>query len=270
MLASARLGLPLALLAFGAALAGCAGVADRGPWATFDASARYGFVDGYLQTPRGGQPGTTFLRSPALSEPTVEDAPLVDLALAGGWGNHGLTAGARLVRLAGTTHLDQPLLTQGVTFPAGAAAETRVVLDWYRLLYGYRILSGGSDSSIILGGGAVWWVFDYTMEGPLGIRAHRGYSHMAIALSARVEGSPGGRFLLSAGALCTLPLSIMPVILSVDAEVGYRLWDDDGVGVDLFVGVAFDHIDYEDRQPVPNHILADIGPDITAGFRIRF
>ena len=125
-------------------LSGCAAPwkrqqADRGLGAEMEGSLRYGPISGYVQTPRGGAPGTTSAQRPTFRELNRDDffSPEVSLRLR--WREHGLYAGASLVRLDGDSTLNTPLVSQGTSFPAGAAVKSEVQLDWYRLGYQYRI-----------------------------------------------------------------------------------------------------------------------------------
>ena len=37
-----------------------------------------------------------------------------------------------------------------------------------------------------------------------------------------------------------------------------------------YPGVAYDRIDYKDKQTVPNHILVEMGPMLKAGLQFQF
>ena len=123
-------------------LFGCTGTwtrrGDKGLRASVEGSYLYGPISGYLQTPSGGTPGTTSDKRPTFEELDMENVGIIDGSVAGGKGAHDLYVGARIVRLHSETTLDNTLISQNKTYPAGSSVEADVKLDWYRAGYRHR------------------------------------------------------------------------------------------------------------------------------------
>lgn len=253
-----------------------------GPWvrqqaegfrAALDTSFRYAKSHGFLQIPRGGQPGTTSNRRPKLDEVGIHTVGMGDASLSAGWGNHSLYGGARIVRLSGEDVLDKELISRGTTFPAGSRVELNARLDWYRVGYRYRFSYAndkGPTFSLNPGAGVTLFNFDYKLNGPGALSADRGFLKGAPEIMLESEWSPGGPFSLSGGASSSLPFSTLPFIFSLHLTGRYQLWGRPDRGGMAFVGIGYDRIDFKDNQRVPNHIEVDMGPVLLVGLGMRF
>jgi hypothetical protein len=57
----------------------------------------------------------------------------------------------------------------------------------------------------------------------------------------------------------------------VTGTLNFRLWREARrINPSIFLGGGGEWIDYEDNQQLPNHIRAELGPFITAGFSLSF
>jgi len=143
-------------------VSGCAGPwtyhpAERGFSAALEGSGAYGPVDGYVQTPAGGAPGTTSGKRPTFQELGIDDFVSAEGSLNLGWRAHGLYAGGRLLRLDGDSTLNSGLVSQGTTFPAGTSVKSRVQLDSYRFGYQYRAAWANEGGTLLGLSPAVTW-----------------------------------------------------------------------------------------------------------------
>jgi hypothetical protein len=231
----------------------------------------YGPISGYLQTPSGGTPGTTSDKRPTFEELGMDNVGIIDAAVAAGKGAHDLYVGARIVRLQSDTTLDETLISQNQTYPAGSSVEADVKLDWYRAGYRHRFYYLYDEKAYIgvypaleLG----LFDFHYQLQGQDGTSTDRKYLHGTMRLGVESEWRPAGRFSVSAGIHSSIPVPTF--IFSVHATGKYQLWAQDSRGGTVFLGVAYDLIDFEDSQEVPNHIRAEMGPMIQIGFEIGF
>jgi hypothetical protein len=84
---------------------------DDVPSLRADVDYLYGPVHGRLQTPAGGNPGTTSHARPTLAELGINRASQVDVGVKGGWGNHQIYGGYRFFRVSGDATLDQALIS---------------------------------------------------------------------------------------------------------------------------------------------------------------
>jgi hypothetical protein len=266
----------LICLVIGVSLCGCANRWSRQDekklWISPEASFRYGAVHGFVQTPRGGRPGSTSIQRPTFKELDIKYAAMGDVSLTAGLRNHAIYCGARLVQLSGENVLDHTLISHGMTFPAGSSVKGNVQLNWYQVGYQHRfIYSNGQGTSFGLhpGIGLVLWDFTYKLEGA-GSLADRSYIKWAPHIGLDWEWMPRGRFSVSGGVWGTLPIYDMPFILSTELVGNFRLWGKGGSRGLLFVGIGYNRIAYKDKQEVPNYIKTDIGPEFIGGLQVRF
>ena len=240
-----------------------------------DVAYLYGPVHGFTQTPSGGNPGTTSPHRPKFHEIGINDVQIVDASLTFGFGNHEIYAGGQFVGLSGDDTLDDTLISQGRTFPAGARVSSDVRLDWYRAGYRYRwVLDQGPTDRPVLTlypsvGGALF-TFDYKLNADAA-RASRSYTKGLPQLGLQLDWRPGGgAFTLSASILGFPPIDNIPAIITERLLARYEFLRRGGVSLEGFAGIAFEQFRYEDSQQVPNHIEADLGPLLIVGLSVGF
>jgi hypothetical protein len=246
---------------------------EKGLWVTPEASFRYGEVHGFVQTPLGGSSGTTSDHRPTFKEIGIKGAAMGDVSLTAGLRNNAIYGGARIVELSGSDVLDSPLISHGTTFPAGSLVRGDVQLNWYQVGYQHCFLYGdeqGKTFGFYPGIGVALLDFKYGLKGPSGLSANRSYIKVAPQIGLGWEWMLTRRFAVSGGVYGTLPISDMPFIFSPKVVGSYRLWDKEGLRALLFLGIGYDRVEYKDKQDVPNHIKADIGPEIITGLQVSF
>ncbi len=260
-------------------LSGCAGhwmqggrEDAQGFRASADGAFLYGPVQGFLQTPAGGHPGTTSHDRPTLKELGIHTAPMADASVTVGWGAHDFYGGARVIELSGASILDQELVTHDVTFPLGTAVSSTVQLNWYRLGYAHRFVFGHGDGARLRIDPAIEGVLfhvGYQLSGG-GLSTSRTYFKGGVRLGVRSEWSPWPRFSILGEAMGSAPIPGQPVILSFQATGRYRLWGRTDRGGTFFLGIGYDQIDHQDLQTVPNHIKVEMGPLLVTGLAVNF
>jgi hypothetical protein len=246
---------------------------ETGFHASLDGSFRYGNISGFLQIPKGGGVGSTSNDRPKFHEIGINQAPIGDAGLTLGWGNNELYADARFVRLSGNDTLNSTLISNGTTFPAGSHVSANTQLDWYRGGYAYRLSYGndqGTTVSFYPAAGFVLFNFDYGLNGPGGLTAARSFAKGAPQLGLKAEWSPGGPFSVSADLLSSLAFSTLPLLFSTDLTGEYQLWGQANHGGQVYLGIGYEMIHFEDSQTVPNHINANIGPELVVGVKVSF
>src|SRR4051794_40893579 len=126
----------IALVALVTLLGSAVAHADDRPFHfSLEWQVRYGQLDGYVQIPSGGQPGTTSSHRPTFGELGINNTGVYDFAASFDWGRDGFYVGAEFMRPSGDTTLDDTLVSHGVTFAAGTPVSSKVQLDWYRAGY---------------------------------------------------------------------------------------------------------------------------------------
>jgi hypothetical protein len=235
----------------------------------------YGPANGFVQTPSGGNSGTTSHRRPKLDEIGIDDAHIADAEFHADWGAHEVYVGGQWVRLSGDDTLDDDLVSQGRTFPAGTSVQSDVKLDWYRAGYRYRFHWDDPNEpgrllfTLAPGVGVALLDFEYKLKGG-GEKADRSYIKGGAQLGLEGAWNITERWSLVGEVLCSLPISNTPFIFKSELLARYRVFHSDRCDVGAELGVAYEQIHYEDDQHVPNHVEVDLGPLLVVGLNFSF
>lgn len=268
----------LALLASGCARGGGLSTAASGRpahrpgfEAELRAEGRAGSVTGFVQTPKGGAPGTTSLGRPTFDEVGVEVAwaPVADLRLA--WRRHRVHIGGALWVLHGDEKLQEPLITHDKSYAAGIqlTSETEVGTTWAG--YGYALDLSRQPGRVTLtpGVGVFGYSLAYQVSGG-GQTSTREFSAYSPMVDAELAWYPGGRIHVSAEGRLVLDDLIGKRSPTTVYEGALRLHLDLWRQGDLFFSVGLTHIDHHDHQEVPNDAVVDVVPWFGLGGSIRF
>jgi hypothetical protein len=235
-----------------------------------------GPVDGYVQTPLGGSPGSTSHQRPRLGELGIHHATIGEFGVSAIWGPHEVFGGGEIIQLSGTESLRSDLTTHGVNFASGTVISSDVDLDWYRIGYRHHFdllptPNGFPQLALSPYADGVVWNFDYSIEGG-GKRTSRSYLKPTAQLGLAATWQPGaGPFALMADVASAPPaISSVPFIAIEQIGAKYRIAHTSAFDVSSSVGVRFEQLNYFDHQRVPNHIRANLGPLLIVGFGIGF
>lgn len=238
--------------------------------ASFRGQFNYGPVDGFLQTPAGGQPGSSSPHRPTLDELHIDDAEFYDLLASVQWRSLRLYAGYQAIPLAGEAVLSETLISRNVSFPAGTRVRSDIDLNWLRAGAGWQFEFVDRRLELIPKAEFAMLDFQYELSGG-GQAAGRSYSKgcVRLGLESRYRFSP--MVSVSLNAEGALPLDNTPQIAAVTGGVVFDLLPRSrGVRPTLFVGGGAQRIEYEDNQKLPNHLRLDMGPFIATGLAISF
>lgn len=239
----------------------------EGPRASVGAEARFGVVDGFVQSSRGGRVTGTSSRRPTFGELDFDSACAQEIFASAGWLYHEAWIRARLTSLSGSTGLDKSLTTVGTTFPAGTDLRSELQMDLYRFGYAQRFLLGPDEAplAIVPSVGATFFDFDYRVRGG-GASAERAFLWIQPCLGIGVEGGLWGPLAFSADVSIVPPVIDGRFSVTAEARLRYPLWD----GVYATLGASYEHVDFRDGQGVPNRVQADFGPTGIFGVEFRF
>ena len=230
----------------------------------------YGDVDGFVQIPAGGEPGSTSPRRPTLDELGIDNGSVYDIAGAAQKDRHIINLGARLTTLDGSGTLTQDLTSQNQFYPAGTQVESDIQLNWYRLGYLYEIplapAQNGSQVFLSPGLQAVLLDFDYELKGDGGQRSKRGFTKGGVRVGGTARWQTSEKFSLEGLAYLGVDLGSTANISSFEIVGRYSF----SKLFSAFGGVAWDRIEFEDSQTVPNRIDIDFGPMAVVGIRFDF
>jgi hypothetical protein len=244
------------------------------PWFDISAGLQYGSVDGYLQTPSGGHQGTTNIKRPTFDELGINNVLSFDVSLNARWKMHTLTLGMQLNRFSEDSTLHDPLISQNISFPANSEVSSDIRLDWYRLGYLYTFdlspkdhqktlfISPGVDISLL--------DFHYELTNQEDQHVDRAYEKVGPRLLCNVDWKIIEGLDLQAHASGSLPISNTPSIINLSLAAEKNLFSTSGLKCLAYLGIAYEKIEYEDNQDVPNHIKAEMWPLVTTGLKMQF
>jgi hypothetical protein len=245
--------------------------ASQGQWVgKVSATFNHGQVDGFLQTPAGGQTGTSSYRRPTLSELNIDDAAFYDVLGSVQWQRLNLYAGYQTITLDGGATLSESLISRGVTFPAATHVHSETELNWARIGAGWKFECLSDRLELIPKAELAVLDFNYKLAGG-GQAVDRSYAKVAyrLGLDSRYRVNRVVSVSLNAGG--SLPLSNTPQIMAITGGVELDLAGaNQRVRPQLFLGGGAQRIEYEDNQAFPNHFRVDIAPFITVGLGVSF
>lgn len=235
------------------------------------AEVRAGPVSGYLQTPKGGQPGTTSLKRPTFDEVGAETliAPTADLRFA--YKRHRLHLGGSWMMLHGSETLQQDLTSHTDFYPAGTdmTSDTEIHAHWIGYGYAFDLARQRGALTLTPGIGSYGYGQRYGISGG-GSQSSRDFTSYSPMLDAELAWYPGGRMHVTSGLMLVLDdlLGLSSPTTLVDATV--RVHWDVSRDVNLFLSVGYTYLDHEDEQTVPNHANLESVPWFGLGGEWRF
>jgi hypothetical protein len=234
---------------------------------------RYGPLDGFMQTPAGGAPGTTSRKRPTLDELGISDAVAGEAEMHLGWGADAIYAAAAPTRVSGDSRLDVTLISHGTTFPAGTPVHADLHLDQYRIGYEHRFVwrsEAGTTLTFAPVVGLTLFAFDYTLTASPNLTAARSYIQAAPHVGVTAAWHPEGRFTLVGTALGwpSPPTDLSTVSVRLTGE--YAVWQQGPYSAAVTLGIGYDQIDFADHQRATNHVHVDDGPLLVAGVKVAF
>ena len=235
-------------------------------------AALRGTVRGRVQTPRGGEPGTTSSHRPSLEELGIDETGAGDFWANVSVGRQGLYLGGRLIHLSGDTTLDDALVSQGATYPAGSLVDAEIKFDWYRTGYRYHLPVDWGSRTIDLypSIGATFLDFHYTLTSPGLAKVDRGYTKVGSQVGLGVTWPLMGNLSLAGQVFAPVPIPHWPSILSAQVALKYQFLEKEDVCISGLAGIDYDWISYKDSQQVPNDIKADVGPMGMVALEVSF
>lgn len=226
----------------------------------FDVVVREGYapVSGYLQTPAGGNPGTTDKKRPTLKELGVDDVTYSDIDFHYQIDPYTPYAGIRLLSTDSSGFLEEDLTTQGQNFTKGEYFNHETSFNIYR--FGVKRDFTYLKAKIEM----AFMEFDYEFETD-GATAKRSYIKSTVRLGAE-KSFKFDKFEIVVESSGSIPLSNTPDIYSVGAMAKYYFVTNINIGM----GVQYYYLNYEDNQSVPNHLRLEMQPALGLSLQCRF
>lgn len=232
----------------------------------------HGSIDGFLQTPAGGNPGTTSSERPTFDELGFNTVSIYDGYVGVNRGRHEILVGAQFVRLSGKSTLSKDLTSQNRNFSAGEVVDADIKTDWYRVNYLYQLMALhvlGKSVIISPGAGVVLFDFHYELTGPEH-KVDRACSKVGCRLGGELNWILTDKLSLKAHAFGSLPFPKTPSILSIELQGQYQLRKGRYINAKAVAGAAYNRIDREGGGTIPNHIRVEMGPLLKVGMNLEF
>jgi len=257
-------------------LAGCGSTwkiqKRTGLLAEAECSIRFGVINGFLQTPAGGRPGSSSKKRPSLEELDVDDVAMTEVRGSFGWGPHSLIGKARLLAISRQSTLDASLVSNNTHFPPDSSVELSARLNSYRIGYRYSlILANDQGATVGLHPtiGIYLFNFHYRLSDLTNGVADRSYTKGAAQAGMEIEWCPKSPFSGVLKFYGSVPVGSAPLILAAEVLGRYRLWRWSGTEGRAFAGIGYERFDYEDEQELPNHIRTTLAPLIFIGLQVK-
>ncbi len=237
---------------------------------TLHGAYSFGYVDGFVQTPLGGRPGTSSARRPAFDELGIHDGGVYDAGLDARWAHLGFYGGYQSIELDGRGQLASPLVTHGISFGTGDSISARTRFDWFRVGGGWAFEFAGGQLELFPKADVAVLDFDYRLS-DASQSTSRSYAKGSVRLGLEVSWQLNHALSLKLDGAASAPISNTPQIATVSALLNWRLlprshWFHPA----LFFGGGAEWIDYQDNQSLPNHVRLDLGPFVTGGLAFTF
>lgn len=230
----------------------------------------YGSVDGSVQTPAGGEPGSSSPSRPTLDELGIDRTTFYDVLGILRWRRFRFYLGYQAIDLSGQAVLSEALTTHNVTFSAGTSVDSDIRFNLLRMGAGWKFSLARGRLELFPIGELGVLDFSYDISGG-GQMTSRDYSkgYLGFGLAGRYRISTRVSAILNAQA--PVPISNTPQITALTGGFEFDLLPP---GTDarpsVFLGGGTQRIEYQDGQELPNDINVDLGPLITAGLSVSF
>lgn len=229
----------------------------------------YGWTNGFLQIPLGGQPGTSSIERPTLSEMDIDGSGLFNIAVNAVWHHFGIYGSYLYDRPNGNATITNALVTHNVFIPVGTNMKTNTRFDVYRfgLNYFFYLCHHRLILYPLVEGTVVDFLYQFEIPA---ITSSRSFHPITFRI-----GLGGNYFFTQRFGMDFQLISSIPDALNTDVYSGalhlnyqflqracYKAW--------IFVGLGFLVIQFEDQQLFPNHVNFREWPIIEAGLAFHF
>jgi hypothetical protein len=230
----------------------------------FSLENNFAAVSGYSQIPRGGQPGTSSIERPSFKESGIYHENFYHLE--GGVQYEAYYASLQYQRLApqGEQILNDDLVTHSQFIPAGRTFSMDIHYDWYVAEIGKQFDVHRWQCSPFLQ--ANWVKYHYAFSA-LPQQSTRVFSLGGLTVGGDLRFYITKQFSTALKAAVTVPLSRLRI-----KTAQLNLYYDISVTRHLLIsptcGISFIYVDYQDRQPLPNHVHYQGWPTLKVGVAV--
>jgi hypothetical protein len=237
---------------------------------TVRGSYSYGYVDGFVQTPAGGTPGSSSLRRPTFHELKIDDGGFYDTQVDLRWRHLDFFGGYQAMDFDSSGTLSRGLVSHNVTFAPGSHFKNEDDFDWYRIGAGWKFFLLEKKLEVMPKADVAILDFNYKLSSGAQ-QASRSYTKGAGRLGLDIAYHLTPRVTFDVDGAASIPISNTPQIATASATAWFHLLPHSHrFNPSVFVGGGFERIEYEDNQQMPNHFRVDMGPFGTVGLAVAF
>lgn len=202
--------------------------------------------DGFMQTPIGGQPGTSDLKRPTLAELGIKNIRIGEQVTQIYWKNFIFYLGYQRIQPKSRGYLSQTLRTYGNTILASTFLETSNRFDCYRIgiampvALTHKIKFTPKFEFLVLN-------FDYHFK-TAKLDKHRGYRHLTVRAGKQLAYQATPQLVVNVEKLQSLPLADTLNVLTTEVGISHQT-------LNLAITQHQQNLEFEDGQALPNHIV---------------
>lgn len=206
-------------------------------------------VEGFAQTPRGGDIGTTSFNRPSFEEMNIHHDKFYDIGASISYCDYIATLEYFYLYPHGSSVLQQDLISHAQFISEGMRFDMDIEYDWFILSLGKKYPFHWFTVSPMIQ--LNWLKYDYQFSAPPQASS-RSYSLLALDLGIKIcrdfTSTISGEIMGSV----TIPLFNLK-IYTLSAGLTYQLLTSSHIKVIPRMTLGTFRFDYEDKQTVPNH-----------------
>jgi hypothetical protein len=226
----------------------------------FDIAVKEGYapITGYLQTPSGGESGTSDKKRPTFKELGVDDTTYIDVDFQYKMNKYIPYIALRFMNVDSSGVLESDLTTRGQSFLKGQSYSFDSSFNFYNLglKRDFKYLTAKIEASCM--------DFNYDLKSTTAL-AERSYMKTAVRAGAEKSITIDQLDIL-VEASNSVPFSNTPYIFTLGTQAKYWLAEHFNIGVD----VEYFYLDYEDNQDLPNHLRLEMQPALSVFLQYQF
>ncbi len=222
-------------------------------------------ISGYSQIPKGGTVGSSSFERPSFQELSITQAFFYELGLGIKYHDYYMQLDYIPLQVHSNTVLTETLITHARTIPAGSPFSANILYQWfiYHLGKDFHFAKWTLSPEIQ----ANYLRYGYHFSSPLAA-SKRAFNPFAISASVKILHPFTQKLSTDLQGAITFPgtnLQIGSATFGVNYQVPYHRMQ---VVPRLAMGLL--QIDYQDKQPLPNHIRYNAAPFVQLGVTLIF
>ncbi len=226
----------------------------------------YSDVNGFIQIPIGGRPGTTTLYKPNLSDIGINHDDLWNTQLDLMKNAWGAFLNYQNQEQTGHAVLSQTLLTHGVDFPVGTSVSSKIKFNLLTAGAYYNFTHQQLTVRPILAVTDLNFYYSLASQTKF---AKRHFTHVTPRIGLGFIYQINPKFNVSLTGLSSIPDLVHTAVYSIEAKGDYTFYQTSHYSVNGFVGLAYQQIKFKDQQTVPNNIQLTNWPMVFIGLSIK-